>query len=226
MVLALVRKELRELRMFAALAVAVYLIFLSRLTGTWGQPLITMFGWFPGLNLEQPDIPFVQGNFIGAFFFVGVALAITLGFRQSAWEPSQGTAPVLLHLPLRRQTIFLTKLTTGIVILLVCTVIPILIYGAWAAWPGTHAGPFEWSMTGPSFRSWLLLSLFYLGAFACGIRPARWFGSRLLPLVAAAVPGLLLYLMPHWWWFPFPLLLLTDAIFVTDILHEVATRDF
>ena len=64
MVLALVRKELRETRMFAALAVAVYLIFLSRLTGTWGQPLITMFGWFPGLNLEPPDIPFVQGNFV------------------------------------------------------------------------------------------------------------------------------------------------------------------
>jgi ABC-type transport system involved in multi-copper enzyme maturation permease subunit len=226
MVLALVRKELRETRTFAALAVAVYLIYLSRLTGTWGQPLITMFGWFPGLNLEPPDIPFVQGNFVGAFFFVGVALAITLGFRQSAWEPSQGTAPVLLHLPLRRQTIFLTKLATGMAIQLVCTVIPILIYGAWAASPGTHAGPFEWSMTATAFHVWLQLSLAYLGAFACGIRPARWFGSRLLPLVAAAVPGMFLFLMPYWWFTAFPLLLLTGAIFVSDILWVAETRDF
>ena len=61
-------------------------------------------------------------------FFIGAALAITLGFRQSAWEPSQGTALYLLHLPLARRTIFLTKLATGIGLLLACTLLPILIY--------------------------------------------------------------------------------------------------
>ena len=38
-------------------------------------------------------------------------------------------------------------------------------------------------MTVPAFQIWLLMPLVYLGAFASGIRPARWFGSRLLPLV-------------------------------------------
>ena len=139
-------------------------------------------------------------------FFIGVALAIALGFRQSAWEPSQGTALYLLHLPLSRRTIFLTKLVTGIGLLLACTLLPILIYAAWAATPGTHAGPFEWSMTGPAFRIWLLLPLAYLGAFASGIRPARWFGSRLLPLVGVAIPALYTYLLPFWWLIGFPLL--------------------
>ena len=59
-------------------------------------------------------------------------------------------------------------------------------------------------MTGPAFHIWLLMPLAYLGAFASGIRPARWFGSRLLPLVSVAVPGLFLYILPHWWLIAFP----------------------
>ena len=65
------------------------------------------------MNVEPPDVPFVQGNFLTMLFFIGVALAIALGFRQSAWEPSQGTALYLLHLPLARRTIFVTKLLDG-----------------------------------------------------------------------------------------------------------------
>jgi ABC-type transport system involved in multi-copper enzyme maturation permease subunit len=225
MLLALVRKELRETRLFAALALAVYFSYLSRLTGTWGESLMSLFGWIPGLNPDVPDVPFVHGNFLSMLFYVGAALAIALGFRQTAWEPSQGTAPVLLHLPLRRQTIFFTKLATGMAILLFCTLLPLLTYAAWAATPGTHAGPFEWSMTGPAFRVWLLLPLAYLGAFASGIRPARWFGTRLFPLLAAA-PGVFLFIVPYWWLIAFPLLLIVAAVFVSDILLVAETRDF
>jgi hypothetical protein len=226
MLLALVRKELREVRLFAALALAVYIIYLSRLTGVWGQPLVSMFGWIPGLNPEVPDVPFVEGTFLSMLFYIGAALAIALGFRQSAWEPSQGTSPVLLHLPLRRQTIFLAKLATGMAILLFCTLLPLLIYAVWAATPGTHAGPFEWSMTDDAFRTWLVMPLAYLGAFASGIRPARWFGTRLFPVVAAAVTGLFLYLLPHWWLIGLPLLILVAAVLVSDILWVAETRDF
>ena len=81
-------------------------------------------------------------------------------------------------------------------------------------------------MTWPAFQVWLLMPLAYLGAFASGIRPARWFGSRLLPLVAVAVPALYLYILPHWWLIGFPLLLLMTAILVSDILWEAETRDF
>jgi hypothetical protein len=226
MVLAIVRKELSEIRLFAVLAVALYLIYLSRLTGTWGRPLISLLGWIPVLNVETPDVPFVQGNFLSILVYIGFALAMAMGFRQSAWEPSQGTALYLLHLPLPRRTIFLAKLATGTGILLSCTLLPILIYGAWASLPRTHAGPFEWSMAGPAFQIWLLLPLTYLGAFASGIRPARWFGSRLLPLLAAAIPALFLYVVPHWWLLGFPILLVVAAVLVSDILWEAQTRDF
>jgi hypothetical protein len=226
MVMALVSKELRETRAFATVALGLYLIYLSKLTGIWNAFLTSLLGWIPGMNVDVPDVPFVQGNFLTMLFFIGVALAITLGFRQSAWEPSQGTSLYLLHLPLSRNSIFLTKLFTGIGLLLACMLLPIMIYATWAALPRTHAGPFEWSMTEPAFHVLLSMPLAYLGAFASGIRPARWFGSRLLPLLSVAIPGIYLNLLPHWWLTAFPLLLLVAAVLVSDILWVAKARDF
>jgi len=226
MVLAIVRKELRETRLFAALAIGLYLVYLSALTAKW-SPLVTAFlNWVPWTSEEAADVPFVQDNFASILCFIGAALAIALGFRQSAWEPSQGTALYLLHLPLGRRTIFVTKLLTGIGLLLLCMLFPILIYGTWAAIPGTHPGPFEWSMAGHAIHAWLVMPLVYLGAFASGIRPGRWYGSRLLPLAAAAFCSLMLAFLPHWWLIAFPLLLLVAAVLVSDILWETSTRDF
>ena len=92
--------------------------------------------------------------------------------------------------------------------------------------PGTHPGPFEWSMTGPALRIWLIMPLVYLGAFASGIRPARWFGSRLLPLFSVSVPAILAYAVPFWWLIGFPVVCLVGAWLVSDILWESETRDF
>jgi ABC-type transport system involved in multi-copper enzyme maturation permease subunit len=227
MVLAIVRKDLRETRLFAALSLGLYFIYLSELTGmsrSVVSPIVEFV--LPVMSGVVADVPFVQGDFLGTYSLIGIALAIALGFRQSAWEPSQGTALYLLHLPLARRTIVLTKLLTGIGLLLACTLAPILIYATWAASPRTHPGPFEWSMTGEAFHVWLLMPLAYLGAFASGIRPARWVGSRLLPLASAAIPGGFLYILPHWWLIAFPLLLLVAAVLVSDILWESETRDF
>lgn len=226
MVLAIVRKELRETRAFAALSLVLFLISMGSLTGKAIPVLTPLLELVFGMSSVPPDIPFVQGEFLAPYFFIGYALAIALGFRQSAWEPSQGTALYLLPLPLGRHAIFMTKIMTGVGLLLACTLLPILIYATWAATPGTHPGPFEWSMTGRAFRVWLLMPLAYLGAFASGIRPAHWFGSRLLPLASVAVPSIFVYTFPNWWLVGFPLLLLVAAVLVSDILRETEVRDF
>jgi hypothetical protein len=234
MVLAIVRKELRETLAFAALALGLHGVYLSSLMGTWnGQRTYNaVLGWVPfavpvlGSKAGPIDVPFVQDRFVAVSCAVGAALAVALGFRQSAWEPSQGTALYLLHLPLYRHRLFLTKLLTGTGLLLACTALPIVVYATWAAQPRTHAGPFSWSMTGPALRVWLLMPVFYLGAFASGIRPARWFGSRLLPLAAAAVPAVLAYVIPQWWLIGIPVLLAVTAVLVSNILWEAATRDY
>lgn len=226
MILALVRKEWRETRAFVALALALFLVYANSLTGLGGPVLRAAANLIPGMGGATPEVPFLQGNFGSMLFFIGGALAIALGFRQSAWEPSQGTALYLLHLPLPRRTIVLTKLLTGVGLLLACGLAPILLYGAWAATPRTHPGPFAWSMTGEAFRAWSVLPLVYLGAFASGLRPARWFGSRLLPLAAVALPAAIAALAPNWRLIGLPTLALTAAAFVIVILREAETRDY
>jgi ABC-type transport system involved in multi-copper enzyme maturation permease subunit len=226
MVRAIVAKELRETRMLATLALVVYGLYVSKLTGHWSHLLTEVFGWLPGLSGGEPDLPFVQDDFSIAYGFIGFSLAIALGLRQSVGELIQGTAPYLLHRPMARRTIILTKLMAGTGLLVACTLLPILIYAVWAATPGTHPSPFEWSMTAPLVHIWLVMPLVYLGAFASGIRPARWFGSRLLPLVSVAMPAVLLQFVPRWWLLALPALLLIAAAVVSGILLEADARDF
>jgi ABC-type transport system involved in multi-copper enzyme maturation permease subunit len=227
MIPAIVAKEFRETRLLAALTLAIYGVYVSKLTGHWNHLLRQFLGWFPGLSGPLPDVPFVQDGFATIYGFVGFSLAIALGFRQSVWELVQGTAPYLLHRPLSRRAIILTKLLSGVAVLLACTLLPIAIYAAWAATtPGTHPVPFEWSMTAPMLHLWLSMPLVYLAAFASGIRPARWFGSRLFPLFAVALPVLFLQFAPHWWIIALPALLLATAAMISNILLETETRDF
>jgi ABC-type transport system involved in multi-copper enzyme maturation permease subunit len=226
MVLAIVKKELRETRMLAAGALVVYAIYVSKLTGHWNHFLRPLLRWLPGLSGPVPDLPFVQDGFGMIYGFIAFFLAIALGFRQSVGELIQGTASYLLHRPMSRRAIILTKLLSGAGLLLGCTLLPILFYAAWAAAPGTHPAPFEWSMTGPLLHIWLTMPLIYLGAFASGIRRGRWFGSRLLPLVAVAMPAFLIPIAPRWWLIGAPALLLATAAMISNILLEAETRDF
>lgn len=223
MIRAIATKELRETWAYVALALALSLAFVCRQTGFWTRFLLWILDWVPGLA-DAALLPFVQTGFGANVGLIGFVLALTLGFRQSCWDSRHGTIVYLLHLPVHRRTYFLTKVSTGIALLLACMSLPMLLYAGWAAWPGTHPAPFEWSMISPALRLWLVMPLIYLGAFASGIRPARWIGSRLLPLVAVAVPAVFVYNTS--WLAGLPVLGLLSAAFISDILVEATTRDF
>lgn len=216
---ALAYKELREVSGIAAIALACYLALAFNAMGAM------VFDWVPVMPAGTNEVPFTGDGFTTFFMFVSVMFAAALGFRQSAWESSRGTFLFLLHRPLHRETIFLIKLAMGAGVLLVCASLPIVLYGAWAAVPGHHASPFEWSMTGPAWRLTFLMPLLYLGAFLSGLRPARWFGTRLLPLVAAVLVLVLLYCASWWWPIGFPLALLY-ALLAGNICYVGRVRDY
>ncbi len=225
MIRALAIKEWRETWAFGALALGIYLIYLASFTGL-SAPVFRAMPWGSRATGKPPELPFIVDNFTPMLGVVGCLLAIALGLRQSAWEPHQGTSLYLLHLPLPRRTILATKLLTGVGLLLACALVPILLYGTWAAWPRTHAGPFEWSMTADAFRVWAMTPLVYLAAFASGIRPARWFGTRLLPLAAVAAPAILTLAVPSWWLIALPIAAAAAAVLTATILQEAETRDY
>jgi ABC-type transport system involved in multi-copper enzyme maturation permease subunit len=214
---ALVFKELREVLGIALAALGCYAALVLNLMGA------KVFDWVPGMPRGE-DVPFFDG-FLTFFGLISVVFAVALGFRQSAWELSRGTYLFLLHLPRSRNAVFLTKLATGAAVLVLCASLPIVAYASWAIVPGRHAGPFEWSMTGPSWQHIGLVLLLYLGAFLSGLRPARWFGTRLLPLVACLALLVLLY------WVPWPLggltlLTLAYAGLVSNVCFVARVRDY
>jgi hypothetical protein len=216
---ALGQKELRELLWIALAALGCYLALIVSLMGGM------LFFWVPGMP-QAEEIPFVSGGFTGGYTLISLVFAAVLGFRQSAWESSRGTYLFLLHRPLRRETIFLTKLAIGLSVLLICASVPIVLYGSWAARPGNHAGPFEWSMTGWTWRFLLQLPLVYLGAFLSGLRPARWFGTRLLPLAASLALLFLLNLLPLWWGLCLSLALVVGIFLAGNICFAAQVREY
>jgi hypothetical protein len=216
---ALVCKELREVFGITAAALGGYLVLVASLMGA------KVFDWVPGIPRGAERVPFVDGGFTTFFTFVSVLFAITLGFRQSAWESSHGTYLFLLHRPVFRSAVFLTKMATGIGAFLLCAGLPIVVYSAWVAMPRHHPGPFAWSMSEPAWQMALLMPLLYLGAFLSGLRPARWFGTRLLPLVASVVFVLLLVWLP-WWRVGFPLTVLLCGLLVANVCSVARMRDY
>jgi hypothetical protein len=104
-----------------------------------------------------------------------------------------------------------------------------LVYGLWAATPGTHASPFEWSMTQPACVSWLAITILYLGAFLTGVRPGRWHASRLFPLIAAVIATLLTAMAAHAFniapWLG-ALTVIVDLWIIGVILYVAQTRDY
>ena len=215
---ALMFKELREVFGITAAALGGYLVLVVSLMGA------RVFDWVPGIPAGTNEVPFTGGGFTGFFTFVSVLFAVALGFRQSAWESSQGTYLFLLHRPVGRNAIFLTKLATGVSVFLCCASLPILLYGWWASIPGRHPSPFAWSMTEPAWRLALLMPLLYLGAFLSGLRPARWFGARLLPLVAAVVMLVVLCSLP--WGLVLPVGVLLYSLLAITVCFVARVRDY
>lgn len=215
---ALALKELREVVGIAAVALGLYLAMVFSSMG------IKLFTWFPFLPQGTRGLPF-NSEFMSFFGFVSVVFALALGFRQSAWEASRGTYLFLLHRPLARNAIFLTKLAVGGGLLLLCAAAPILLYGWWAATPGHHASPFFWSMTVPAWRFALLTLLLYFGAFLSGLRPARWFGTRLLPLFAAVGLVMLLIELP-WTRLAFSVGIVFGGMTISTICFVARERDY
>lgn len=215
----------KEVRATAAISMAALLVFGSIVASKMKLPVFSMF---EAANYHV-EFPFVSDGFVGAFAVCGVMLAIALGFVQTLSEGWNGAWLFLLHRPVSRRTVMVSKLITGWGLMLVLTAWPIVVYGWWSSLPGKVAAPFDWSMTASTWRLWWWLPLFYLGAFSCGLRPANWWGSRLVPLAAilgamVARDFLLTRLWP--WWLEASLASLMMAAVVTVILTVGRERDY
>ena len=213
---ALIIKELRESAGIVALALLGLISVLAAFTG------------IPILPWQIPKIyhyPFVSDGFPNQFWMVAGGFAILLAMKQTAWELGKGTFYFLLHRPVNRHDIFTVKLLLGCDLIMSLSGLVILLYAWWAMTPGRFPAPFYWSMTTPIWKIWTSLPVIYLGAFLSGIRPARWFGSRLIPLVTAVLISVLAANAP-WFWLSVVISVMMSALELIIIFYYVRERNY
>ena len=126
----------------------------------------------------------MNDNFFKFFTVITGVLAIGVALRQTLNESIAGTYPFLYHRPADRRSIIAMKLLVGMSGCVLCSAAAILAYGVWAATPGTHASPFLWAMTAPS---WVLL--FAMTALYLLCVPKRHSAGPLGQVSPAAVVG-------------------------------------
>lgn len=173
---------------------------------------------------QQGRIPFAADSFTFQFGMVALSMAGVLGFVQSLWDFRGDAQLFLLHRPLSRSRIYAAKLLVGMALYLVCSLGAVATYAVWAAWPGTHASPFAWSMTWTAWCTAFSMTAVYLGAFLSGIRPAAWFGTRLAPLVASCIAPTAAQIVN--WPAAMLIILIADVALAIAILQVANTRDF
>ena len=195
----LFRKELRENLKIAVPAG----LLLSALAVSWGQG---------GNGLVQRGC-LMSGSFLLSSF--GVAL----GWFQIQNEKPRDLWAFLVHRPITRTEIFLAKIAAGLVLYSLAGGLPLIGYILWVRFPGHVAAPFEWGMVMPFAAVFLLGIIWYFAGMLTSLRPARWYGSRCLGLVAALVvhviTGVLLGLL--WTWQFHVAFLIVAAIFAIAI---------
>lgn len=122
-----------------------------------------------------------------------------LGFLQVFFESDGDKRSLLLHRPMSRSRIFLGKAFVGVGLYLLAMGIPFASYVAWVATPGHVAEPFRWQMALPGLADILTGVAYYFAGMLVALREARWYASRGLPLVAALLCSLFVWVLPEFW---------------------------
>lgn len=112
-------------------------------------------------------------------------IGLTLGLLQVLPELRRDQWAFLVHRPASRTTLFFGKVLPGVCLYLLATILPLLGLAAWAAQPSHVPAPFDFRFTLAGWAAILAGLPFYFAGLLVALRPARWYGSRALPLLTA-----------------------------------------
>lgn len=140
-----------------------------------------------------------QSGLLPWLTFGAPLVGLALGLLQILPEQRRDQWAFLVHRPASRDTIFAGKAAAGLLLYALATGVPTLGALVWASLPGHLAAPFDWRLGLPGVADILAGVSFYFAGLLTALRPARWYGSRALP-VAVAVIGSLLVLGAQEFW--------------------------
>ena len=187
MIWPMVWKEWRENTRWAVLALVALALAL-------GYSL-----YAANLNTSSDPASALWNGVAPVFLFGCPLLGAALGFAQVMPELRRDQWAYLVHRPVPRTTLFWGKAAVGLALALGATALPLGLLGVWAALPGDVAAPFDIHLLLPGVAALLTIIPFYFAGMLLALRPARWYGSRPLPLVAAVLAAILTRTLPEFW---------------------------
>ncbi len=137
---------------------------------------------------------------------MGAALyAILLGALQSIFDLSDKQRGFLFHRSVSKNEVLYGKVIAGALLYSLACTIPLTCLALWFAWMGLEYLPVRPAQVIPSVLMCVACFSLHPATLVCVDRPARWFGTKLLPLVAVATSLLILSQMFNanatatWW---------------------------
>ena len=124
---------------------------------------------------------------------------LALGLLQILPELRRDQWAFLVHRPASRTTLYLGKIIPGLCLYGLAVSLPLLGLAAWDAAPGHVPAPFDFRFTLSGWAAILTGVPFYFAGLLVALRPARWYGSRALPVVAALTGPLSAVSYPEFW---------------------------
>jgi hypothetical protein len=151
---------------------------------------------------RQPSYPSLQQIWSDADLLLTTAVplvGLALGLLQILPELRRDQWAFLVHRPVSRTTLFFGKVIPGVCLYLLATIAPLLGFALWASSPSHVPAPFDVRFTLVGWAAILSGLPFYFAGLLVALRPARWYGSRALPIVSALIaPWAAFYLTEFW----------------------------
>jgi hypothetical protein len=126
-------------------------------------------------------------------------VALMIGRAQIVHENRGDRWAFLTHRPVDRSTLFWGKALAGASLYLAASGLPLLCALLWMATPGHRPMPFDSRLALPDVADLLGGLVYYAAALLIGMREARWYGSRFLPIGAAIFCSTSVLAVPDFW---------------------------
>ncbi len=126
-------------------------------------------------------------------------IGLALGLLQILPELRRDQWAFLVHRPVSRTTLFYGKVVPGVCLYLLATIPPLLGFALWASLPSHVPAPFDFRFTLDGWAAILSGLSFYFAGLLVALRPARWYGSRALPILSALIAPWAAYFFTEFW---------------------------
>ena len=166
----------------------------------WALLVLGLFGFFLAMGPSKTGVEFYPSTLADVIFIFGAGGAgLLMGLFQIVFEAWTDKWAFLIHRPLSRTRIFLAKMLAGWTLLTLALGIPWLISVIWSIMPGHRMAPFYWQMLLPPIADILCSFIYWFAGMLVGLRAARWYGSRIMPIALPGLCSFFVFLVPEFW---------------------------